>query len=91
MRFTVWYTGAAVAVLVALLGGPVLSALFLAVMLVNVWLGVALLALGTAGAAPVLYLYRRTPVARWFCAGGLLAVLVVWIAAGAAIANGVVG
>ena len=41
-----WITGTAVAVVVALLAGGVLSGLFVAVMAVNRWLGLFLLALG---------------------------------------------
>lgn len=91
MRFTPAFTGTAVAVLVALLAGSVLSALFLGVMSVSVWLGLALLALGTAGAAPLLGAYRARPVARWFCAGFAGGTLLVWLVCVAAIANGVFG
>ncbi|GAA1010999.1 DUF2537 domain-containing protein [Tsukamurella strandjordii] len=91
MRYTPAFTGTAVAVLVAMLGGTVLSLLFVTVMLVNMWLGLGLLALGTGGAAPVLYGYRHRPVTRWFCAGGAVALLLTWLCALAAIGNGVVG
>ena len=49
-RYPPWFTGTAVAVVVALLAGGVLSGLFVGVMSVNRWLGLFLLALGTAGA-----------------------------------------
>lgn len=88
-RYTPWFTGVAVAALVALLAGGVFSGLFVAVMVVNRWLGLFLLALGTAGATPVLVAYRATPVARWFCAGFAGALLIAWMATVVATASGV--
>ncbi|CAM3940401.1 DUF2537 domain-containing protein [Tsukamurella ocularis] len=89
-RYTPWITGTAVAVVVALLGGGVLSGLFVAVMAVGRWLGLFLLALGTAGAVPVLTAYRLRPVARWFCAGFAGAIVIAWLAAVAALSSGLV-
>ncbi|CAM3226674.1 DUF2537 domain-containing protein [Tsukamurella hominis] len=89
-RYTPWITGTAVAVVVALLAGGVLSGLFVAVMAVNRWLGLFLLALGTAGAVPVLTAYRRRPVARWFCAGFAGAMVIAWLGAVVALSSGLV-
>ncbi|WP_019200791.1 DUF2537 domain-containing protein [Tsukamurella sp. 1534] len=91
MRYTPVYAGTAVAVLVAGLTGIVLTVLFLAVMLVNVLLGFGLLALGTAGAAPVLVAYRRAPVGRWFCAGVTGGLVVTWLSVIAVTASGAFG
>lgn len=82
--------GGAVAVLVALLAGGVLTGLFVAVMGVQRWLGLSLLAVATAGAVPVLLAYRRRPVVRWFCAGFAGALLFAWAGAIAALASGLV-
>jgi len=54
------------------------------------WLGLFLLALGTAGAVPVLSAYRRRPVARWFCAGFAGALVLAWLGAVVALAGGLV-
>ena len=89
-RYTPAITGTAVAVLVELIAGAVLAGLFVAVMSVNRWLGLFLLALGTAGAVPVLTAYRRRPVTRWFCAGFAGAVGIAWLAAVAALSSGLV-
>lgn len=89
-RYTPVLTGIAVAVLVALLAGGVLTGLFVAVMGVQRWLGLFLLALGTAGAGPVLWAYRRRPVVRWFCAGFAGAVLFAWAGAVVALSSGLV-
>lgn len=85
------YTGVAVAALVAVLAGGVFSGLFVAVLVVNRWLGLFLLALGSAGAVPVLTAYRRTPVARWFCAGFAGAIAIAWLAVVVALTNGLAG
>ena len=74
----------------ALLAGGVLSGLFVAVMAVNRWLGLFLLALGTAGAVPVLSAYRLRPVARWFCAGFAGAIAIAWLGAVVALSSGLV-
>lgn len=89
-RYTPWITGTAVAAVVALLAGGVLSGLFVAVMAVNRWLGLFLLVLGTAGAVPVLSAYRRRPVARFFCAGFAGAIVMAWLAAVVALTSGLV-
>lgn len=89
-RYPSGATGVAVAVVVALVAGIVLSALFVAVMAVNRWLGLFLLALGTAGSVPVLAAYRRRPVARWFCAGIAGAIGITWLGAVEALARGLV-
>ncbi len=89
-RYTPSMTGTAVAVVVALLAGGVLTGLFVAVMSVHRWLGLFLLALGTAGACPVLAAYRRRPVARWFCAGFGGAIVIAWLGAVAALSSGLV-
>ncbi|KXO89249.1 DUF2537 domain-containing protein [Tsukamurella pseudospumae] len=89
-RYPPWFTGVAVATLVALLAGGVFSGLFVAVMMVNRWLGLFLLALGTAGSVPVLAAYRRRPVTRWFCAGFAGAVVIAWCAVVGALTSGLV-
>lgn len=89
-RYTPWITGIAVAAVVALLAGGVLSGLFVAVMVVNRWLGLFLLVLGTAGAVPVLSAYRQRPVARFFCAGFAAAILMAWLGAVVALSSGLV-
>ncbi|TWS18819.1 DUF2537 domain-containing protein [Tsukamurella asaccharolytica] len=89
-RYPPRITGTAVAVLVALLVGGVLSGLFVSVMAVNRWLGLFLLALGAAGAVPVLAAYRERPVARWFCAGFAGAIAFALLAAVVALTSGLV-
>ena len=89
-RYPPWFTGTAVAAVVAVLAGGVLAGMFVGVMAVNRWLGLFLLVLGTAGAVPVLSAYRRRPVARFFCAGFAGAIVIAWLGAIVALSSGLV-
>ena len=54
------------------------------------WLGFLAVALGAAGAVPVLAAYRERPVARWFCAGFAGAIVIALLAAVVALTSGLV-
>ncbi len=79
-RYTPWATGLTLAALVGAYTASAGIALFGGTLGVSAWLGVALLALGCAGAAPVLAQMWFRPVARWFAWGVTAGLVATWCA-----------